>query len=88
MSYVDDILKSVPTIKHAENLIQQIEKVLDSGGYKVKHWKISASKNNTSKSNSLNIIGTNEVSVPGMLWKSQDDIFAFKVNTNYQPNSM
>ena len=47
--------------------IQQIEKVSDSGGFKVNHWIISGSKNNTSKSNSLNIIDTNEGSVLGIL---------------------
>ncbi|KAG1685788.1 hypothetical protein GQR58_008908 [Nymphon striatum] len=37
-SYMDDICDSVPTIEQANALIQDIESLLDSGGFHIKRW--------------------------------------------------
>ena len=36
-TYVDDILKSVPDINQAMNLIAKVEEILSKGGFKIKN---------------------------------------------------
>ena len=37
-SYMDDICDSVDTVKQAKKITQNIDKVLESGGFAVKGW--------------------------------------------------
>ena len=37
-TYMDDIIKSVGDRKRAENITQNIEKLVDTGGFKIKCW--------------------------------------------------
>ena len=38
--YVDDLLKSVETKDQAKRVIQEVEAVLDTGGFSIKHWVV------------------------------------------------
>ena len=48
-SYVDDILTSEESVKAAEALATSIDRVLESGGFAIKHWTISGSHDFTPK---------------------------------------
>ena len=45
-TYVNDILPSIPTVGQATKLMKDVEKVLASGGFKIKRWIISGTSYN------------------------------------------
>ena len=44
-SYMDDIADSSETIEDARNIMENIDKVLKEGGFKIKEWIITGQKN-------------------------------------------
>ena len=85
-TYVDDILPSVPTIDQAINLTKNIERVLNNGGFTVKHWIISGlGPHSNSKDIDVKIADINEGSVLGMIWLPKEDILKFKTNLEFGP---
>ena len=82
-SYVDDILKSVPTLTEAKRLIHEIESILLDGGFKIKHWVISATDGEVDVDYAdVNMVKLSEGTVLGMIWNPKDDVFNFKANSS------
>ena len=81
-TYVDDILKSVPDINQAMNLIAKVEEILSKGGFKVKNWVVSGHhpQNLPHSPENVVILDTDEGSVLGLTWRPKEDVLVFKVN--------
>ena len=80
-SYVDDILESVETMEKANKLIHEIEEILMSGGFKIKHWILSGLDSDINMEHlDVNMADVNEVNVLGMIWKPRKDVLKFKAN--------
>ncbi len=85
--YVDDCLKSVPSDRDAIHLINQLEKLLELGGFRLTKW-ISNSRAvlqqipNADQNKSVASIDLDESSLPaeralGVLWNTESDAFSF-----------
>jgi len=70
-SYMDDICDPVDTVKQAKKLTQEIDKVLESGGFAVKGW--TSNKAFTEMQN-LERGGR----VLGLMWNCNTDEFRLK----------
>jgi hypothetical protein len=85
-SYVDDICDSVPNVEKAQQLTTDVDKVLASGGFKVKGWTsnhvLTEDNSNQDGSSSTGMtLLTNETAekVLGLVWDHLKDVFTFKV---------
>ena len=77
-AYVDDILPSVSTVEEAVNLTKDIQKVSNSGGFRIKMWTISGlGVHSNSVDCDVKLAENNEGSVLGMIWLSVDDVLKF-----------
>ena len=77
--YVDDILKSVSNISEAKKLMHEVELILMSGGFRIKHWILfghSGSLEN--EDHDIKIADVTEGSVLSMVWKPKEDVFNFQ----------
>ena len=86
-SYVDDICDSVPNVEKAQQLTTDVDRVLASGGFKVKGWTsnhvLTEDNSNQDGSSSTGMtLLTNETAekVLGLVWDHLKDVFTFKVN--------
>ena len=85
-SYIDDLLKSVESEGEARQLVKDVEAMLATGRFKVKHWIFSCGTQNSWEKEELKDIKIVEVEterVLGMVWAPQEDIFTFKVWLNF-----
>ena len=89
-SYVDDICDSVPNVEKAQQLTTDVDKVLASGGFKVKGWTsnhvLTEDNSNQDGSSSTGMtLLTNETAkkVLGLVWDHLKDVFTFKVNVEH-----
>ena len=75
------ILYTAPTAgKKAEEITNNIDKVLDKGGFQIKNWVISG----VSQSRSIHLVAEDACErVLGMLWNPSADIIYFKVKLNF-----
>ncbi|XP_033730738.1 uncharacterized protein LOC117320185 [Pecten maximus] len=78
-SYVDDILCSTDSTSAAKNLSEDIDVVLEKGGFKVKHWTLSGMS--TALGNNVNT----QEKVLGMIWDPKMDTFKYKARLNFSP---
>lgn len=80
-SYVDDLLTSVETYDEASVIMQEVDTVLERGGFTIKEWVISGGKDLSF----LNprIVGTQDERVLGINWNPQKDFFHFKIHLNF-----
>ena len=73
------ILYSVNSREKAEEITNNIDKVLDKGGFQIKNWVISG----VSQSRSIHLVAEDACErVLGMLWNPSADIY-FKVKLNF-----
>ena len=86
-SYVDDICDSVPNVEKAQQFTTDVDKVLASGGFKVKGWTsnhvLTEDNSNQDGSSSTGMtLLTNETAekVLGLVWDHLKDVFTFKFN--------
>ena len=84
-SYMDDICDSVDTVKQAKKLTQDIDKVLESGGFAVKGW---TSNKAFTETQNLEIgfktpQAEREGRVLGLVWNCNTDEFRFKVKLEF-----
>ena len=85
-SYMDDICDSVDTVKQAKKLTQDIDKVLESGGFAVKGW--TSNKAFTETQNLEIGFKTPQAErearrVLGLVWNCNTDEFRFKVKLEF-----
>ena len=79
-SYMDDIIHSVNGREKAEEITNNIDKVLDKGGFQIKNWVI----NGVSQSRSIHLVAEDACGrVLGMLWNPSADIIYFKAKLNF-----
>ena len=90
--YVDDCLKSVPTVQHAIKLTSQLREMLDRGGFRLTKW-ISNSKDvllsipeceRAASVKSLDFDGLTERAL-GIHWNVEEDAFNFKIAIRDKP---
>lgn len=82
--YMDDICDSVDTVHEARKLTTDIDKVLKTGGFKVKGWisnEMLEEKENSDTEKVMNLFQGNEEKVLGTLWNFRTDEFYFRVRT-------
>ena len=86
-SYVDDICDSVTTVPKAQQLTTDIDRVLASGGFKVKGWtsnRVLVEDNSVQDkeiSNGMKLLSKETAEkVLGLVWDHLKDVFSFKVN--------
>ena len=83
-AYMDDICDSVHTVKEAKQQTEDIDDVLDKGGFKVKGWiynKPLRDESENEKSEMTTMFqGAVEEKVLGITWNNQSDTLSFKVN--------
>ena len=83
-AYMDDICDSVDTVKEAKQQTEDVDKVLEKGGFKVKGWISNKplrgeSQNETTEMTTM-FQGAVEEKVLGITWNNQSDTLSFKVN--------
>ena len=82
--YMDDICDSVDAVQEARKLTTDIDKVLKTGGFKVKEWisnEMLKEKENSDQEKEMNLFQGNEEKVLGTLWNFRTDEFYFRVRT-------
>ena len=82
--YLDDLLHSVANREAAEKLMKDTEKVLEHGGFQVKHWicsSVSGIVDSAPKGHvELNILKPESQRVLGMVWNPETDEFHFQID--------
>ena len=85
-TYVDDILDSFPDIQSAKQTIEEVEKMLLKGGFKIKCWQFSRDVSPPNDPNiSLLKSDGEDTRVLGVSWRPEDDAINFKVALNFSP---
>ncbi|KAG1650686.1 hypothetical protein GQR58_027818 [Nymphon striatum] len=86
-SYMDDICDSVPTIEQANALIQDIESLLDSGGFHIKRWysneKIGNFVDHTGQLSDQNgnfLNSPTRENILGLVWNRTSDLLFYKMD--------
>ena len=83
-SYMDDICGSVDTVVQAQKLTEDLDKVLESGGFGVKGWtsnKVLTKRENQEKKFKMFQEDVEE-KVLGVIWNYVTDEFSFKVKVD------
>ncbi|XP_068203032.1 uncharacterized protein [Palaemon carinicauda] len=78
---VDDILYSTDAIENAIKLIQDTERVLSQGSFRIKHWIVSGHYEHCN----IRIIESDSEKILGLKWNPVDDYFSFAVRLNFTP---
>lgn len=97
-SYVDDIADSVDSLESAQERTNEIDDMLQAGGFKIKKWTYT-SNGATDNNNTVNVI--TEFTIPssshppgqklsnhkilGMKWDPEGDLFSFEIKLNFAP---
>lgn len=85
-AYMDDICDSVDTVKEARNLAEELDTVLEKGGFKVKGWtsnKVLTDQSQVEKTEGMTMFkGEVEEKVLGIIWNNQTDTLSFKVESD------
>ena len=83
-AYMDDICDSVDTVMEAKQQTEDIDTVLEKGGFKVKGWisnkPLRSPSQNEKREMATMFQGSIEENVLGITWNNQSDTLSFKVN--------
>ena len=85
-TYVDDILDSVDNGESAMQLARDTNDVLNSAGFKIKHWILSGDNGvrvSVDDSPDTEDSGVYETKVLGVVWKPSTDVIAFHPSLNF-----
>ena len=85
-SYVDDVIDSFDSKEKAAEMIQQIDTVLDKGGFVVKKWRIAGQQDEDDMqvlSANANAEKKTESKVLGVSWSVSKDELCFKTKLNF-----
>ena len=78
-TYMDDIIESVDTESKAKQLTDDIENLLEQGGFKLKEWIYSGIQSNKNDEQVVIESHTTTEKVLGVVWTPRTDEFTFKV---------
>ena len=78
-TYMDDIIESVDTESKAKQLTDDIENLLEQGGFKLKEWIYSGIQSNKNDEQVVSESHTTTEKVLGVVWTPRTDEFTFKV---------
>ena len=83
-AYIDDICDSVDTVMEAKQETEDIDTVLEEGGFKVKGWisnkPLRSPSQNEKREMTTMSQGSVEENVLGIPWNNQSDMLSLKVN--------
>ena len=82
-SYVDDLIQSVPRSEDALSIAEEVQDVLQRGGFNIKHWIISGDDSVSEAKSDITILNVDQEKVLGMRWVPKQDHFIFKVKINF-----
>jgi len=82
-NYKDNIIESVGDRKRAESVTQNIEKLVDIGGFKIKCWNNSGNSDSQNEKEILSETYAPTEKVLGVCWRPVNDQFCFKVTLNF-----
>ena len=87
-TYVDDIIDSAPTMYEALLLTQDVENMLDKGGFKIKCWQFSGEDGAHISSNATGGVSllkgaSNMTRVLGVTWNPVKDNICYQANVNF-----
>ena len=77
--YIDDLIDSFSTEEKAKQVINEVDNILEYGGFKVKEWTISC-KN---KDHEMQIVKNEKVL--GVAWNVKEVVLSFVVKLNFSP---
>ena len=80
---MDDIIESDGDRKRAENVTQNIEKLVDIGGFKIKCWTNSGNSDIQNEKEILSETSAPAEKVLGVCWRPVNDQFCSKVTLNF-----
>ena len=93
--YVDDCLKSIPTVQAACLLVQQLTELLRRGGFRLTKWisnnrEVLETIPEKEHAKELAFIDLDNNALPaeralGVLWRVEDDSFGFQIGLQNQP---
>ena len=63
-NYVDDLIQSVPSVDEAICLAEQVQDILQRGGFQIKHWIMSGDKVPQTKQE-MNILNVSKEKILG-----------------------
>ena len=84
-SYMDDLCDSLDTVKQAQRQTEDIDKILETGGFRVKEWISNKTLNEGDSKQEMAIKmleGDGKEKVLGLEWKPKADKFSFKVKVD------
>ena len=82
-TYNDDIIESVNNRKKAKQITDDIEKLLNKGGFKLKEWTYSEDRSSRYKPNIPVEPSTATEKVLGVVWDPIKGNFHFKVKLSF-----
>ena len=80
---MDDIIEGVGDRNRAESVTQNIEKLVDIGGFKIKGWTISGSSDSQNEKGMPSETYAPTEKVLGVGWRPVEDHFCFNVTLNF-----
>ena len=81
--YVDDILDSFETLGKARRMTNEIDKLIDVGGFKVKEWMVSTREHEDEDEVDIKDLSRENQNVLGLIWDKTADIFRYKIKLNF-----
>jgi hypothetical protein len=95
--YVDDLLRSVPTVPEAQKLVHELRELLQLGGFNLTKWLSNSPEvlkdlpeehlAPQAQSKNLELANDEATRALGIQWTKTADQFGFKVQTKGQPNT-
>ena len=82
---MDDIIESVDTQERANQLTDDIEKLLEEGGFKLKEWTYSNDNSNRDDTKIPVVPSTATEKVLAVVWDPRQDHFKFTVKSGFCP---
>lgn len=83
-AYIDDISASIWTTEEARELTEDIDKVLATGGFRVKKWITNAPSSNNEDSGEVVVGGEAQTEkVLETVWLPKEDKFSFRIKITF-----
>ena len=91
--YVDDCLKSVPTVREANELVKELKKLAADGGFNLAKWTSNSSKvineipdcDRSKKAQERTLEDPTEDRALGVCWRVREDSLGFQAQRMEQP---
>ena len=78
--YVDDIIDSLPDEETAKSMMQEIDEVLNNGGFSVEQWTTSTNKDDQKQTNNnTKMFSQDDHKVLGKIWERLTDEICYRI---------